>query len=132
MITINLNQAREIIRAAESQVKAKPKLNISIIKSDFRVVDSDLQAAMSPTSMSETSVTKPKAIAKNELREQTQGDFNKLRIDQAKLSNTIFDEVQRGATTAELATLYEKIESLRPGLIELYSRTRYVERRSKL
>lgn len=49
-----------------------------------------------------------------------------------KLSTQIAHMVNRGATQAELAEHYEKIESYRPGRIALYEKIRYVEQYGKL
>lgn len=49
-----------------------------------------------------------------------------------KLSTQIAHMVDRGATQAELADHYEKIESYRPGRIALYEKIRYVQQYGKL
>lgn len=49
-----------------------------------------------------------------------------------KMSTQIAHMVDRGATQAELAEHYEKIESYRPSRIALYEKIRYVEQYGKL
>lgn len=59
-------------------------------------------------------------------------DYNEVLIERKKLSSMIWRMVADGATTAQLKEHYEKIESYKSQLGELFDRARYAERTGQL
>jgi hypothetical protein len=117
MITINLKEAREIIEAEKNRPKIKRVINLTPGPSPK--VEGKPHPQIIPTP--------PRSEVKSTLQAQCWAEFNDLKIEQGKVSNTIGDVVASGATRAQLQELYAKIESYRPDLIRLFERARYVD-----
>lgn len=119
MLTLNLQEVQQKLQ--EIKQKPKPAISISIVPSDFKKPATD--RLQEPRSKSER-----KELLVNECWK----NFNDIRIERAKLSNTINDLVESSAGTSELIDLYEKIESFRPALEKAFKIARHVEQYGEL
>lgn len=118
MVTINLKRAREIVEAYKN--RPQPKISFVLSKST-------VQSPQSTIDSRPLTPTPPRSEVKSTLQAQCWAEFNELKIEQGKVSNTIGDVVASGATKAQLRELYAKIEGYRPDLIRLFERARYVD-----
>lgn len=125
MITINLKEAREIIEAEKNRPKIKRVLVMGSVSQSLTSPPAPLQREKGETHIPIT--TPPRSQVKSTLQAQCWAEFNELKIEQGKVSNTIGDVVASGANKAQLQELYAKIESYRPDLIRLFERARYVD-----
>lgn len=125
MITINRTEAKQIIAA--SQTAKKPKLIISISKSDYKptVVEKNEPVITDPNM--EWVERVPTRSNQKKLSDECWAEYNELRIEQAKVANEIHDLVERDASKKEIADLYARVESFRPDLITLFERARHAE-----
>lgn len=121
----DIGNSKDVLRkAAEDRLKPKPKPVIERrgVKSsrelhdDFLVIDGNLLSLDS----------------KQKLLDEIDVEESKVRVERNTLSSQIWKMVANGAPANLLAAHYEKIESYRPTLIEIYDRRRYVEQHGNL
>lgn len=132
MVTIDIEKAKAIIE--EFKNRPKPKLVIvvsqtvdspqSTVESLQSIVDSEQPIDHRPLTMDQPTTANEKTP---DLVAQCRDEYNQLRIEQGKVSNTIAAAVAGGAGLAELKDLYAEIESYRPDLIKLHQRYKHVQ-----
>jgi len=131
MITIDLEEAAKIIEAHKNLPKPEFDFQIAIAGRQQSIVDSQQFSTVDSkqsTVIQSTVDSKPLTVDhKTDLLSQCRAEFNELKIEQGKVSNTIAATVAGGASLAELKDLYAQIESYRPDLIKLYQRYKHVQ-----
>ena len=70
--------------------------------------------------------------AKTDLVSKCWHEFNELKIERNQLASQTWRMVEDGATTQDLKAHYEKIESFRPQLAQLFDSARHAERYGEL
>lgn len=126
MITINRAVARKIIET--SKVAQKPRLIISISKSDYKpTVVERIEPVITEDDMRWVERAAPARSNQKKLSDECWAEYNELRIEQAKVANDIHDLIERNASKNEIADLYARVESFRPDLITLFERARHAE-----
>lgn len=131
MITVNLSNIDKLVEQAKK--KAQPKLVIKVVKQS-----TEEPAPSKPPVPKKQPAAEPEQktafdkFQRSALSQQCWSDFNDLRIEQAKEANKIHDLVASRASKDVIKALYEKVESYRPELIELYRRAKHVDQYGKL
>lgn len=144
MITINLKEAHEIIQA--QQATTKPKLHITFGTRTTMPEPSNAPGAAPrkeackewcgmnycdengcvnrKRNAVEITEADKLLVDKSPVLGEKWSDYNQLRIEQAKEANKIHELIDAGAPAEDLAELYQRVESFRPDLINLYEQAK--------
>lgn len=125
----NIGSTKEVLKRAEAErlkPKAKPVISIGRKKPSIKIEVDSTNATKSLNILIESAHTLKEDLKQKLIREIIIEE-NKLRVERNILSSQIWKMVENGATPGELKTHYEKIESSRIPLQQLWDRKRYVE-----
>jgi hypothetical protein len=124
MIKINV---KEVLESRDQKAKPRPVIKIG---TSVKKVETPVQR--NGTDVPGAEAVTARVMQSNALVSQCWGAFSAAKIERNKLSSQIHTMVAAGATKSELKDHYEKIESHRPKLVELFDLSRFVERHGHL
>jgi hypothetical protein len=118
MITINVQETLRKAHEEKARQKGLPVIRIG--------------KPLSPSAGAEPVIQKSVSNPQSDLVKSLWREYNAILLERNKLSTQIAHMVERGADQAELKDHYDKIESYRPQLQDLYHKIQYAEKHGEL